>query len=573
MTRCVHIFRLVLDKTYSLKLYFSQFRSFTTGPQRRSACSRRRAESFFSSFEVIWGVHILLIYTEPEMRVLSEKCKPMMTVQERVKAGSHEKKVDIILLVSISVLIGGIFALDLFTQTGIAIGMLYVSAIMLTPWVPYGKSPFIVAGVCTVLAIIGIMYSPGVNVVSSGSTIAGNAVTNRLLSLFMIWATALLTHQYRQGMEVRLRLASIVESTHDAIIGETLEGEVTSWNNGAEQMFGYSPQESIGQYMTFLYPPDRIAEEKDILGKLQRGIPIKNFETVRRRKDGQEIPVSLTISPIIDRWGNAIGASKILRDISQQKKLENLLAIQNLTLASHAASLKQSNEDLEQFAYIASHDLQEPLRTIHGFTQLLSERYKEQLDKQGQEFIGFVTDGANRMQTLIQDLLKYSRIQAQEQNSVPVNAEEVLNEILKHLRIVIEDKQASITHDPLPIIQTDRSHFHHLLQNLVTNAIKFHGPKPPNIHVSAEERPEVWIFSIQDNGIGVGSEYFERIFLPFKRLHTREEYQGTGIGLAICKKIVERRGGRIWVESEVGRGSKFFFTLPKKPENVHAESY
>lgn len=487
----------------------------------------------------------------------------MIRAQELVKAGSHSKKLDIILLVAISVLIGGIFALDLFTQTGVAIGMLYVSAIMLTPWVPYAKSPFIVAGVCTVLAIIGIIYSPGVNVVYSGSTIAGNAVTNRLLSLFMIWATALLTYQYRQGMEVRLRLASIVESTHDAIIGETLEGEVTSWNNGAEQMFGYSPQESIGQHMTFLYPPDRIPEHPVIVEKLQRGIPIKNFETIRRRKDGQEIPVSLTISPIIDRWGNAIGASKILRDISQQKRLENLLAIQNLTLAGHAASLKQSNEDLEQFAYIASHDLQEPLRTIHGFTQLLSERYKEQLDKQGQEFIGFVTDGANRMQTLIQDLLKYSRIQAQELNPVPVNAEEVLNEILKHLRMAIEDKQASITHDPLPIIQTDRSHFQHLLQNLITNAMKFHGPKPPHIHVSAEERSDGLIFSVQDNGIGIGSEYFERIFLPFKRLHTREEYQGTGIGLAICKKIVERRGGRIWVESEAGRGSKFSFTLSK----------
>ncbi|GJL68603.1 MAG: hypothetical protein NPIRA06_12380 [Nitrospirales bacterium] len=487
----------------------------------------------------------------------------MMTVQERLKDGAHTKNLDIILPVTISVLIGGIFVLDLFIKTGVAIGMLYVSAIMLTPYLPHAKSPFIVAGVCTVFAIIGLIYSPGVNVVYSGSTVAGNAVTNRLLALFMIWATAFLTYQYRQGMEVRLRLASIVESTHDAIIGQTLTGQVTSWNNGAEQMFGYSSQESIGQFMTFLFPPDRIAEEKDILGKLQSGRQIQNFETVRCRKDGQEIPVSLTISPIIDRWGNAIGASKIARNISQQKELENLLAVQNLTLAHHAASLKQSNEDLEQFAYIASHDLQEPLRTIHGFTQLLAERYKDQLDDRGQEFIGFVTDGANRMQTLIQDLLKYSRIQAQEMNPVPVNAEEVLNEILKHLRMVIEDQQASITHDALPTIQTDRSHFHHLLQNLITNAMKFHGPNPPHIHLSAQEGSHEWIFSVQDNGIGVGSEYFERIFLPFKRLHTREEYQGTGIGLAICKKIVERRGGRIWVESESGRGSKFLFTLPK----------
>ncbi|MCA9420379.1 MAG: PAS domain S-box protein [Nitrospira sp.] len=487
----------------------------------------------------------------------------MMTIQERLKAGSRATKMDIILLLAISGLIGGIFVLDLFTKTGVAIGMLYVSAIMITPYLPHAKSPFIVAGVCTVLAIIGVIYSPGVNVVHSGSTIAGNAAANRLLSLFMIWSTALLTYQYRQGMEVRLRLASIVETTHDAIIGQTLKGQVTSWNNGAEQMFGYSPQESIGQFMTFLFPPDRIAEEKDILEKLHGGKQIQNFETIRRRKDGQDIPVALTISPIIDRRGKVIGASKIARNISQQKELENLLAVQNLTLASHAASLKQSNEDLEQFAYIASHDLQEPLRTIHGFTQLLAERYKEQLDDQGKEFIGFVTDGANRMQTLIQDLLKYSRIQAQELNPVTVNGEEVLNEILGHLRMVIEDTQALITHDPLPIIRTDRSHFQHLLQNLISNAIKFHGPKPPHIHLSAREDANEWLFSVRDNGIGIESEYYERIFLPFKRLHSRDKYQGTGIGLAICKKIIERRGGRIWVESKPGEGANFSFTIPK----------
>ncbi|MBA3967691.1 MAG: PAS domain S-box protein [Nitrospirales bacterium] len=487
----------------------------------------------------------------------------MMSSQDQLKSGTRSPKWDVTLLIAICALMAAIFVLDLYTKTGVAIGMLYVSAIMLTPWLSHEKSPFIVAGGCTVLAIIGLIYSPGVNVVHSGSTIAANAVINRLLSLSMIWAAALLTYQYRQGMEVRLRLGSIVESTHDAIIGQTLKGQVTSWNNGAEQMFGYSPQESIGQFMPFIFPPERIDEEKVILEKLHSGKQIKNFETIRRRKDGQEIPVSVTISPIIDRWGNVIGASRIARDISQQKKMEHLLAIQNLTLARHSASLKQSNEDLEQFAYIASHDLQEPLRTIHGFTQLLAERYKDQLDDQGREFIGFVTDGANRMQTLIQDLLKYSRIQAQELNPVPVNGEEVLQEILEHLRMVIGDKQASITHDPLPVIKTDRSHFQHLLQNLITNAIKFHGPKPPNIHLSAQEGADEWLFSVQDNGIGMEPEYFERIFLPFKRLHTREEYQGTGIGLAICKKIVERRGGRIWVESEQGKGAKFSFAFPK----------
>ena len=495
--------------------------------------------------------------------VQQEESKIIMESQDPLKSRARARNLNIGLLIAISALIAAIFVLDLVTKTGTAIGMLYVIAILLTPWLPHEKSPYLIAGVCTVLAVIGLIYSPGVNVMHSGSAIAGNAVANRLMSIFMIWATAFLTYQYRQRTETKLRLASIIESSHDAIIGETLEGEVTSWNKGAEQMFGYSPQESIGQLMTFIFPPDRIPEHPVILEKLNRGIQIKNFETVRRRKDGQDIHVSVTISPIIDRWGHLIGASKIVRNISEQKHMESLLAIQNETLSRHAESLKQSNEELEQFAYIASHDLQEPLRTIHGFTQLLAERYQDRLDDQAREFIRFVTDGANRMQILIQDLLKYSRIQAQELKPVTVNGEELLDEILEHLRMVIEEKQASFTHDPLPIIQTDRPHFQHLLQNLITNALKFHGPEPPHIHLSAQERPNEWVFSVRDNGIGVGSEYFERIFLPFKRLHTREEYQGTGIGLAICKKIVERRGGRIWVESEAGKGATFSFTFPK----------
>ena len=467
-------------------------------------------------------------------------------------------------LIGIGCLITAIFALDLLTAPALAIAMLYMAAIMLTPWLSSPKAPFATAGICTVLTIVGVIYSPDIDVLDSGRTLGGNAWGNRTLSIFMFWATASLTYQNRRGMEAHLWLASIVESSNDAIIGETLQGKITSWNKGAELIFGYTAQESIGQLITLTYPPNRFPEEEEILAKLKRGKRITNFETIRRRKDGQDIYVSLTISPIFDRWGHIMGASKIVRDISRQKQVESQLSIQNLTLIRQAASLKQSNEDLEQFAYIASHDLQEPLRTIHGFTQLLAERYHDRWDDEAREFMGFVTDGAERMRILIQDLLKYSKIQAQELKNMPLNTENVLEGLLKNLRVTLEEKNACLTHDPLPIIHTDKTTFLHLLQNLITNALKFHGPDPPRIHISAQERSKEWLFSVQDNGIGIRSEHFTRIFLPFKRLHAREEYQGTGIGLAICKRIIERQRGRIWIESEEGKGAKFSFTLPKQ---------
>jgi PAS domain S-box-containing protein len=476
---------------------------------------------------------------------------------------THTKKWNSVYLLGLGILIASIFCLDLFTPTGMADGILYVAAILLTPWVIHKGAPFVTAGVCTVLTILGMLFSPGADALYSSSTLGVIALGNRTLSIFMIWSTALLTYHYRRGMELRLQLASIVESSNDAIVGETLQGEITSWNKGAEQMFGYTAQETLGQLITIIVPPDRMSELEGILAKLNQGERLNNFETIRRRKDGQDIYVSLTISPIIDRWGNCIGASKIVRDNSQQKHVESLLSIQNLTLTRQTASLKQSNEDLEQFAYIASHDLQEPLRTIHGFTQLLAERYQNRLDEQAREFMGFVTDGAERMQILIQDLLKYSRIQAQDLTKVSLHTEQVLEGIIKHLLLTIEEKNACVTHDPLPIIHTDKATFQHLLQNLITNALKFQGSDPPHIHISAQEHRGEWVFTVEDNGIGIRSEYFQRIFQPFKRLHSREEYQGTGIGLAICKRIIERQGGRIWVDSEIGKGARFSFTLPK----------
>jgi PAS domain S-box-containing protein len=243
---------------------------------------------------------------------------------------------------------------------------------------------------------------------------------------------------------------------------------------------------------------------------------------------------------------------------SAKEKLERV----NSVLTVQAAELARSNTELEQFAYVASHDLQEPLRMVASYVQLLARRYKGKLDNEAEEFIGFAVDGSKRMQDLIQALLAYSRIGTKGRQFAPTDCEIVLQNALKNLQIAIEDSQARITHDPLPTIIGDATQLGQLFQNLIGNAIKFRGDKAPAVHVTAERQGNEWLFAFRDDGIGIDSQYAERIFVIFQRLHTKEEYPGTGIGLALCKKIVERHSGRIWVESEPQKGSTFRFTLP-----------
>ncbi|HYV29882.1 MAG TPA: ATP-binding protein, partial [Candidatus Binatia bacterium] len=236
-------------------------------------------------------------------------------------------------------------------------------------------------------------------------------------------------------------------------------------------------------------------------------------------------------------------------------------------LAQKAQELERSNKELEQFASVASHDLQEPLRMIASYTQLLERRYKDKLDADACEFIAFAVEGAARMQALINDLLAYSRVGARAKAFGPTDCAQILQRVLKNLEIAIEESQARITSANPPEVMGDPTQLTQLFQNLIGNAIKFHGQTPPNIHLSARLEDEgstpEWHFAVRDQGIGLEPSYFERIFVIFQRLHSREEYPGTGIGLAVCKKIVERHGGRIWVESQVGHGSTFHFTLPK----------
>ncbi|MFA7241451.1 MAG: ATP-binding protein [Sulfuricellaceae bacterium] len=269
----------------------------------------------------------------------------------------------------------------------------------------------------------------------------------------------------------------------------------------------------------------------------------------------------LSFSPIRDDGGKIIGAAHIVRDITERKRAAE-------DLAKKTAELARSNQELEQFAYIASHDLQEPLRMVSSYVQLLARRYQGKLDQDADEFIHYAVDGATRMQRLITDLLSYSRVGTRGKAFEPIDGYQVLAAALDNLQLAIADNAATITHDPLPTVTADSSQLTQLFQNLIGNAIKFHGEQPPAIHIGAQQHGDEWLFSIRDNGIGIAPENFERIFLIFQRLHTREEYPGTGIGLAVCKRIVERHGGRIWLESQPGQGTTFFFTLPVSRFNL-----
>ena len=249
---------------------------------------------------------------------------------------------------------------------------------------------------------------------------------------------------------------------------------------------------------------------------------------------------------------------------------EELLYIRNNELNKVLKQLRQSNEDLKQFAYIASHDLREPLRTINCYVQLLEKKYNAKLDAEADEYIDFITDGVNRMQTMIKDLLELSRAGTDLKEFEITNINDVIKQIEKSLALKIEEVQATIEVKDLPEINVDKRQICQLFQNLIANALKFHSDRPLKIVISAEEKDTEWIFSVKDNGIGIPQEYFKKIFEVFQRLHSRLEYEGTGIGLSICKKIIENHKGSIWVESEPGKGSTFFFTLPVSNNNEGA---
>jgi light-regulated signal transduction histidine kinase (bacteriophytochrome) len=289
---------------------------------------------------------------------------------------------------------------------------------------------------------------------------------------------------------------------------------------------------------------------------LRNGERVDHFETKRKRRDGTLLDISLTISPVKDSNGTIVGASKIARDITEQ-----ILSRQEIRRSND--SLKRSNADLEQFAYSASHDLQEPLRMVSIYSEMLRRKFGNRLGSGGEECLGFVIEGAERMEQLLRDLRNYAHASTSDDGPPPIlTPETAVERSITNLEASIRESGAEIAFDPLPPVRMHEFQLVQLFQNLIGNAIRYRSGERPQIHVGAEPEGDAWRFFIRDNGIGIAQEYKEKIFGIFKRLHSSSEYSGTGMGLAICQRIVERGGGRIWVESQPGRGSTFFFTLP-----------
>ncbi len=353
------------------------------------------------------------------------------------------------------------------------------------------------------------------------------------------------------------RLRVIIESAPAGVVMVDHDGRIALVNTLTETLFGYPRAELLGQSIEMLVPDRYRSGHGDLRQRFLNSPNTRRMGEGRDlhglRKDGTEFPVEIALNPIITQEG--LSVLGVVTDITERKRAE-------AELRKKTDELLRSNRDLEQFAYVASHDLQEPLRAVAGCVQLLQARYGGKLDARADEFIQHAVDGANRMRTLIDDLLTYSRIGRDEQPSQRVDCNRVLAEALRNLTIAIRESQTEITHDPLPTIQGKAAELTLVFQNLIANAIKFRrSDGPVRVHIGATPRGEEWLLSVKDNGIGIDAPYLERIFVIFQRLHTRQEYPGTGIGLSLCKRVVEHHGGTIWAESTPGAGTTIFFTL------------
>jgi PAS domain S-box-containing protein len=349
----------------------------------------------------------------------------------------------------------------------------------------------------------------------------------------------------------------LLEAAPDAMVVVDQRGDIVLLNRQAERQFGYDRNELLGRQVTNIIPEgfaERLIADKlrspEAAWAQQIGMGI---ELSGQRKDGSSFPIEIMLSPLDSTQGILVTAA--IRDLSERKAAEK-------HLAQMVQELNRSNEELAQFALIASHDLQEPLRAVSSFAQLLSRRYKGKFDADADAFITFTVDATARMQRLIDDLLAYACVGTTIEDVPNTSSEAALHQALANLHVAIDNSAAQITHDALPSISADETQLVQLFQNLIGNAIKHHGRGAPSIHVSAATGTDCdWTFSVEDDGPGIEPQYFELIFGIFQRLQERQEFSGTGIGLAICKKIVERHGGSIWVESLPGKGATFYFTL------------
>jgi PAS domain S-box-containing protein len=360
--------------------------------------------------------------------------------------------------------------------------------------------------------------------------------------------------------EAAARKKAVLDSALDPIVTIDAYGKILACSRSIRRVFGYEPEEVVGQNVRMLMPePHRSAHDSYLANYRRTGVTnilnrSREFEALR--KDGSRVPIELSVARVDVPGQDQPLFTGIIHEITERKVAERLIH-------EHSAALARSNKDLEQFAYVASHDLQEPLRMVGSFAGLLARRYQGKLDSEADEFIAYIVDGATRMQMLIEDLLAFSRVSTKGRKPEPVDAGEMVERVLGDLRAAIEQSGATVTAGALPMVLADPTQLGQVFLNLIGNAIKFRAPdRPPAVRVWAERLGGEWLFHVQDNGIGIDPRHMERIFHIFERLHGPGEYPGTGIGLAIVKKIIERHGGRIEVRSAPGEGSTFRFTLP-----------
>ena len=373
----------------------------------------------------------------------------------------------------------------------------------------------------------------------------------------VMYATARnVNERKRYEEELALRDRSINSATNGILIADARRPDVpTVYCNAAfEKITGYAKEEVVGRNCRFLQGQDHDQPDLDAIRQAIRDGTEGRAELRNYRKDGTVFWNEFYIAPVRDSQGTLTHFIGVQTDITRRKN-------QEAELARKTEALTQSNAELQQFAYVASHDLQEPLRMVASYTQLLRKRYQGKLDDDADEWIGYAVDGADRMQRLIRDLLEYSRVGSENQSFEITECERIWQHVMRNLSASIRDHHANVTHDPLPTIYANPTLLTQVFQNLIGNALKFQGSSPASIHVGATALSDGWEFFIRDNGIGVPPDQRDRIFAIFQRLHGRSEYPGTGIGLAICKRIVEKHDGTIWVDSEPGKGSTFYFTV------------
>ena len=399
---------------------------------------------------------------------------------------------------------------------------------------------------------------------------------------------------------VSIRMAAIVEFSDDAIIGKDLKGIINSWNKGAEKIFGHAASEMLGASILRLIPADRHDEENQILEKIKRGESVEHFETRRQTKDGRLIDVSVTASPIKDASGKVIGASKVARDITERKQAEGQVRVLNAELerrvVERTAQLQAANEELEAFSYSVSHDLRAPLRHVMGFVDLLQKDAGPALSEESLRHLTIISQSAKRMGDLIDDLLDFSRVGRAALHKTEIHLDELVRETLGDFKAETKGRNITWNIHPLPAVRADRALLRMALVNLISNAVKFTGLRPgeayapegaragAKIEIGAMEKcstgavastqnsntPKLQdsntpVFFIRDNGVGFDPQYAGKLFGVFQRLHSQDQFEGTGIGLANVQRIIHRHGGRTWAEGVVDGGATFYFSIPKQP--------